>query len=90
MPCRPGQIAPSAKRRIKTRESFVQVVKNVRVRKHRAPNGALRLTDTNLHVVVVEAVRKHRAPNGALRRDTARVEENVATLSESNEHHKAH
>ena len=37
------------------------------VRKHRAPNGALRLTDTNLHVVVVEAVRKHRAPNGALR-----------------------
>ena len=39
------------------------------VRKHQAPNGALRPTEcSSLERDRLEAVRKHRAPNGALRR----------------------
>ena len=39
-----------------------------KVRKHRAPNGALRLGDPREHEVFPAVrVRKHRAPNSALR-----------------------
>ena len=37
------------------------------VRKHRAPNGALRLDGGEEHVSWDAEVRKHRAPKGALR-----------------------
>ena len=37
------------------------------VRKHRAPNGALRLVIPHGFEVLHERVRKHRAPKGALR-----------------------
>ena len=62
-----GQIAPSTKRRIKTRVVDDLFHGAQRVRKHRAPKGALR------HIWKTSRaenglVRKHRAPKGALRR----------------------
>ena len=62
-----SQKAPSAKRCIKTwcrcrRRSL----RAWRVRKHRAPKGALRLRVQATQVKIV-IVRKHRAPKGALR-----------------------
>ena len=51
-----------------------------KVRKHRAPKGALRhVVDGSLPVILVHDVRKHRAPNGALRLDKG---ENPKTLPE--------
>ena len=41
--------------------------KSPRVRKHRAPNGALRPVGDQFDGVLLLNVRKHRAPNGALR-----------------------
>ena len=63
------QKAPSTKRCIKTCKSQVarQACCPGRVRKHRAPNGALRLLTRVRHFDVGSLVRKHRAPNGALR-----------------------
>ncbi len=64
-----GQKAPSAKRCIKTGQTCrpCGTVRAV-VRKHRAPNGALRQACCREHLACFRCVRKHRAPNGALRR----------------------
>ena len=61
------QKAPSAKRCIKTgrRRGFWPVER--RVRKHRAPKGALRLKKFATRKHPPFYVRKHRAPKGALR-----------------------
>ena len=62
-----GQKAPSAKRCIKTAGSSVRRSTRRRVRKHRAPKGALR-PDLPVPVDPLKSsVRKHRAPKGALR-----------------------
>ena len=62
-----SQKAPSAKRCIKTtplpRGSFPLAF----VRKHRAPNGALRPCIQQEYRASESPVRKHQAPNGALR-----------------------
>ena len=85
------QKAPIAKRCIKTEtRRQLEVAGAVRVRKHRAPNGALRQA-THQHLVTpVLTVRKHRAPNGALRREVD-VELLVDRFAlESTERHKVH
>ena len=49
-------------------QNFLAVCYEVReVRKHRAPNGALRRAQFDLQSVPRLSVRKHRAPKGALR-----------------------
>ena len=62
-----SQKAPSAKRCIKTTDHLVSQAANLRVRKHRAPNGALKLLSMTTKRHVLFQVRKHRAPNGALK-----------------------
>ena len=61
------------------------------VRKHRAPKGALRLTDRVGLTAVSGDVRKHRAPKGALRLSD---DNDVGTVShdksESAERQKVH
>ena len=68
-----GQKAPSAKRCIKTGQTCrpCGTVRAV-VRKHRAPNGALRQACCREHLACFRCVRKHRAPNGALRQACCR------------------
>ena len=84
------QKAPSAKRCIKTDAvDRVPVVVGA-VRKHRAPNGALRLQEVLHSRPRATFVRKHRAPNGALRRDEGVVVNTLTVMSESSEHHKVH
>ena len=64
----PGsQKAPSTKRCIKTRRTAAGESLSMSVRKHRAPNGALRRFEAAFQWPRVGSVRKHRAPNGALR-----------------------
>ena len=63
-----SQKARSAKRCIKTlRPTFCVRVPVTRVRKHRAPKGALRLQARTHRSRCRSCVRKHRAPKGALR-----------------------
>ena len=63
-----GQKAPSAKRCIKTSTTRAATATARRVRKHRAPNGALRQSKLDDVLLAFSfSVRKHRAPNGALR-----------------------
>ena len=62
------QKAPSAKRCIKTGHPEAVDGDLEWVRKHRAPNGALRLVMQIMSCFVIVRVRKHRAPKGALRR----------------------
>ena len=59
------------------------------VRKHGAPNGALRLDFVAL-VTLPLIVRKHRAPKGALRRDRHLIHPLTPITSESTEHQKVH
>ena len=70
-PARAGrrQKAPSAKRCIKTRQARVYPCPAwQRVRKHRAPKGALRLSSREAaRTAPPGSVTKHRAPKGALR-----------------------
>ena len=61
------QKAPSAKRCIKTLSCCQLRGRGTRVRKHRAPKGALRLRPHIEPEPVHVRVRKHRAPKGALR-----------------------
>ena len=62
------QKAPSAKRCIKTEDARCFILrKQVQVRKHRAPKGALRRRPYDAGRALVHIVRKHRAPKGALR-----------------------
>ena len=61
------QKAPSAKRCIKTGHPEAVDGDLEWVRKHRAPNGALRLVMQIMSCFVIVRVRKHRAPKGALR-----------------------
>ena len=64
----PGsQKAPSTKRCIKTATEVAQASNPKTVRKHRAPNGALRRRRLGSRAEHTPKVRKHRAPNGALR-----------------------
>ena len=64
----PGsQKAPSAKRCIKTVPQRARSLRPRRVRKHRAPKGALRRLLESDVLRLSPPVRKHRAPNGALR-----------------------
>ena len=84
------QKAPSAKRCIKTEGGRVARVREDRVRKHRAPKGALRLTKhETVHNNLL--VRKHRAPKGALRL-SLRVSlcSSSGSKSESTERQKVH
>ena len=62
------------------------------VRKHRAPNGALRLANIQgLGADVHFLVRKHRAPNGALRPGfTIALVITGCVMLESTERHKVH
>ena len=62
-----SQKAPSAKRCIKTTRLDMRRTPLAGVRKHRAPNYALRPTSRSGKVRRKPVVRKHRAPNGALR-----------------------
>ena len=63
----------------------------MRVRKHRAPNGALRPVIAVGPNVFLVFVRKHRAPNGALRLHAVGVGERVGLVrSESTERQTAH
>ena len=64
---RASQKAPSAKRCIKTRCTGARGLCSYRVRKHRAPKGALRRSCWLVLSVGGGPVRKHRAPKGALR-----------------------
>ena len=86
------QKAPSAKRCIKTRiKHRASAQGEIRVRKHRAPNGALRPIGPHDSVRCrLPDVRKHRAPNGALRHIKAVFPELLDDLSESAKRHKAH
>ena len=62
------QKAPSAKRCIKTGPASIESDGMLAVRKHRAPNGALKLNTFQAFVSLDRIpVRKHRAPNGALK-----------------------
>ena len=61
------QKAPSAKRCIKTGPASIESDGMLAVRKHRAPNGALKLLSMTTKRHVLFQVRKHRAPNGALK-----------------------
>ena len=63
-----GQKAPSAKRCIKTQSARNRAHPTGCVRKHRAPNGALRQFEAHSWAFEYR-VRKHRAPKGALRLD---------------------
>ena len=86
----PGsQKAPSAKRCIKTFRGLLVQNRRVQVRKHRAPNGALRLAQGRLAGDFVP-VRKHRAPNGALRLDRVVVDAISVDESESTERQTVH
>ena len=78
--CTPlSQNAPSAKRCIKTgATAHDKQIPHGRVRKHRAPKGALRPGAQFAHPVVFKSVRKHRAPKGALRRQIQRPLEATA------------
>ena len=59
------------------------------VRKHQAPNGALRLTLAGLrHEHDRRSVRTHRAPNGALRHRHRRLCDTLTNMSESTERQK--
>ena len=62
-----SQKAPSTRRCIKTDQSFAQLGPQPQVRKHPAPEGALRRVHDCLPRVLF-LVRKHPAPEGALRR----------------------
>mgnify|MGYP001715996575 CR=1 FL=1 len=60
------------------------------VRKHRAPNGALRRVGEWGGARVLAVVRKHRAPNGALRRERQPVPGVGDVVSESTERQTVH
>ena len=60
------------------------------VRKHRAPNGALRREWVLVAELYGGAVRKHRAPEGALRRLFHNGPDLYAHGSESTERQKVH
>ena len=60
------------------------------VRKHGAPNGALRPTRSVIAGDRESQVRKHQAPKGALRRNFAALVSTDVVVSESTERHKAH
>ena len=83
-----GQKAPSAKRCIKTIPPLCVIAHTpTLVRKHRAPNGALRLGERP-RGDKRNQVRKHRAPNGALRQVCRDTLVSVEVVSESTEHQK--
>ena len=86
-----GQKAPSAKRCIKTSRFPSSHTNAARgVRKHRAPNGALRPSYGICSMTLrISPVRKHRAPKGALRHATPR-DPAPAFGSESTERQTAH
>ena len=87
-----SQKAPSAKRCIKTGCSSPLRSTRRRVRKHRAPKGALRPGATPFpRPTSPLSVRKHRAPKGALRRSSneERTRRSVRR-SESTERQKVH
>ena len=65
----PSQKAPSAKRCIKTWLQCECGRRRFSLRKHRAPNGALRRARALQLAGNTVIVRKHRAPKGALRLD---------------------
>ena len=85
-----GQKAPSARRCIKT-VATSNVLKNVleSVRKHRAPEGALRPRGRGLSARR-SWVRKHRAPEGALRHGSGGAVGVDDAWSESTERQKVH
>ena len=84
-----SQKAPSGKRCIKTfLLACLNPVNLHKVRKHRAPKGALRLISALVSAGIL-AVRKHRAPKGALRlREIFELKELALPGSESTEHPK--
>ena len=89
--CKSGQKAPSAKRRIKTGLQTRMRIFRTRVRRHRAPKGALRHPDVIAVERSVLSVRKHRAPKGALRLgDNGKIEGVDPREPESTERQKAH
>ena len=63
---------------------------SLQVRKHRAPNGALRLFSSMAYDLMTSRVRKHRAPKGALRLEPAWYPAAVRRGSESTERQKVH
>ena len=70
--------------------TYSEMVSVVSVRKHRAPNGALRHRNDDRACVEVALVRKHRAPKGALRQVEDRLRVLPPFTSESAKRHKAH
>ena len=62
-----GQKAPRTRRCIKTPLAPLPARRNHSVRKHPAPEGALRPESSNF-LLAINTVRKHPAPEGALKR----------------------
>ena len=88
----PCQKAPNSKRCIKTQRGRQRHRRSFpRVRKHRAPKGALRPAELVPCALAANQVRKHRAPKGALRpRCISSHSANSFPMSESTERQKVH
>ena len=61
-----------------------------KVRKHRAPKGALRHCVDDVCERFLDLVRKHRAPKGALRHAEHLLDTAIVARSESTERQKVH